>query len=105
MDYSPPGSSVHGILQARTMEWVALSFSRGLSRPIYIYIYSHTNIHFNLFVILKFSLSPYLPIYVSICLSVVVPSLARLLLLERDGEQGSGLSHSWLRFQLLRGTQ
>ena len=27
MDYSPPGSSVPGILQARTLEWVAISFS------------------------------------------------------------------------------
>ena len=33
MDYSPPGSSVHGILQARILEWVALSFS------LYVYIY------------------------------------------------------------------
>ena len=32
MDYSPPGSSVHGILQARTLEWVAISFSRGSSQ-------------------------------------------------------------------------
>ena len=31
MDYSPPGSSVHGILQARILEWVAISFSRGSS--------------------------------------------------------------------------
>ena len=30
---SPPGSSVHGILQARTLEWVATSFSRGPSQP------------------------------------------------------------------------
>ena len=29
MDYSPPGFSVHGIFQARTLEWVAVSFSRG----------------------------------------------------------------------------
>ena len=29
--YSPPGSSVHGILQARILEWVAISFSRGPS--------------------------------------------------------------------------
>ena len=29
---SPPGSSVHGILQARTREWVAMSSSRGTSR-------------------------------------------------------------------------
>ena len=33
MDCSPPGSSVHGILQARMLEWVAISFSRGSSRP------------------------------------------------------------------------
>ena len=31
MDYSPPGSSVHGILQARILEWVAISSSRGSS--------------------------------------------------------------------------
>ena len=31
MDYSPPGSSVHGIFQARVLEWVAISFSRGSS--------------------------------------------------------------------------
>ena len=29
MDRSPPGSSVHGIFQARELEWVAISFSRG----------------------------------------------------------------------------
>ena len=28
MDCSPPGSSVHGVLQARTLEWVAIPFSR-----------------------------------------------------------------------------
>ena len=33
IDYSPPGSSVHGILQARTLEWIAISFSRGSSPP------------------------------------------------------------------------
>ena len=32
VDYSPPCSSVHGILQARILEWVAISFSRGSSR-------------------------------------------------------------------------
>ena len=30
VDYSPSGSSVHGILQARILEWVAISFSRGI---------------------------------------------------------------------------
>ena len=33
MDYSLPGSSVHGILQARILEWVAVPFSRGSSQP------------------------------------------------------------------------
>ena len=31
MDCSPPGSSVHGILQARILEWVAIRFFRGYS--------------------------------------------------------------------------
>ena len=33
MDCSLPGSSVHGIFQARILEWVATSFSRGSSQP------------------------------------------------------------------------
>ena len=33
MDCSPPGPSVHGILQARILEWVAMLFSRESSRP------------------------------------------------------------------------
>ena len=32
VDYSPPGSSVHGILQARIMEWVAIPFSRNTQK-------------------------------------------------------------------------
>ena len=33
MDCSPPGSSVHGILQARILEWVVIPFSKGSSPP------------------------------------------------------------------------
>ena len=33
MDYSPPGSSVHGISQARILEWIAISFFRESSQP------------------------------------------------------------------------
>ena len=33
MDYSPPGSSVHEMLQARLLKWVAIPFSRGSSWP------------------------------------------------------------------------
>ena len=63
MDCSLPGSSVHGIFQARVLEWVAISFSRGPSQPKdrtwisciadrcftiwspYIYIHSHIYTH------------------------------------------------------------
>ena len=33
MDYSPPGSSVHGIFQARILKWAAISYSKGPSQP------------------------------------------------------------------------
>ena len=33
MDYSLPGSSTHGIFQARVLEWVVIAFSRGSSLP------------------------------------------------------------------------
>ena len=36
IDCSPPGSSVHGILQSRIVEWVAISFSRGSNKRSYI---------------------------------------------------------------------
>jgi len=37
MDYSPPGSSIHGILQARVLEWGAIAFSKILlDRAIYL---------------------------------------------------------------------
>ena len=32
MDYTTPGFSIHGILQARILEWVPIPFSRGSSR-------------------------------------------------------------------------
>ena len=42
---SPPGSSVHGILQARILEWVAMSFSRGSSQPRIFLGYAGLNLH------------------------------------------------------------
>ena len=33
VDYSMPGSSVHGIFQARVLEWIAISSSKGSSPP------------------------------------------------------------------------
>ena len=34
MEYSPPGSSVHGIFQARMLEWIAMPSSRGSSQSM-----------------------------------------------------------------------
>ena len=34
MDYSLPGSSIHGILVARVLEWVAFAFSEGLRQGL-----------------------------------------------------------------------
>ena len=44
LDCSPPGSSVHGILQERILEWVALPSSRGSSRPIQILNRNHLHL-------------------------------------------------------------
>ena len=46
MDCSPPGSSVHGILQARLLEWVAISSPRGSFPPtdwtlIFVFFFLH----------------------------------------------------------------
>ena len=49
VDCSPPDSSVHGILQARILEWVAISFSRGSSLPRdLIHVSRIAGRHFNL---------------------------------------------------------
>ena len=41
MDCSPPGFSVHGILQARTLEWVAISFSNAWKWKVKVKSLSH----------------------------------------------------------------
>ena len=43
MDCSPPGSSIHGILQARVLEWVAIAFSTGL--PVHHQLLEFTQTH------------------------------------------------------------
>ena len=43
MDCSLPGSSVHGIFQARGLEWVAIAFSGGYEKVILIFQGSHVN--------------------------------------------------------------
>ena len=61
MDCSPPGSSVHGIFQARILEWGAISFSRNATIALIYYamLEGHLtkfNAHDNLTVLLLLSL-------------------------------------------------
>ena len=44
IDGSPPGSSVHGILQARTLEWVAISFSNAWKWEVKVKLLSHVRL-------------------------------------------------------------
>ena len=41
MDFSLPGFSIHGIFQARVLEWVAIVFSIGLLRTIQFQLLQH----------------------------------------------------------------
>ena len=52
MDCSTPGSSVHGIFQARVLEWVAIAFS-----PIFLWLYAKYILY------LVFSLTTHFPLY------------------------------------------
>ena len=38
MDCGLPGSSVHGIFQARVLEWVAIAFSEAAGMPVYLHV-------------------------------------------------------------------
>ena len=86
MDCSLPGSSVHGILQARTLEWVAMPFSRGsfptqeLSLGLLhcrqiLYTHVHTNRHVfsHSFHYQSRCLIVYIELYVDCCSQQVGP--------------------------------
>ena len=40
MDCSPPGSSIHGIFQARVLEWGAIAFSMEILAEVFIIVFS-----------------------------------------------------------------
>ena len=66
MDYSPPGSSVHGLLQARILEWVAIPFSKGSSWPrnCCLQCLVHWQ-EFTIYASIEYMLVPYVQIYTS----------------------------------------
>ena len=62
VDCSPPGSSIHEISQARILEWIAISFSRGSSWPMGQNLYPCVGRQF------LYTESPGKPIYISVLL-------------------------------------
>ena len=69
MDSSPPGSSVHGILQARVLEWVAISFSNqhhSILKKKKIFFFLKTNI--------IVSFKEFYCVFLSQCLHYLSPS-------------------------------
>ena len=50
MDCSPPGSSIHGIFQARALEWVAIAFPAALEprQPQFTFLITHMGVQQNL---------------------------------------------------------
>ena len=46
MNCSLPGSSIHGIFQARVLEWVAIAFSKAIISNSYIHCFSHQHFIF-----------------------------------------------------------
>ena len=108
----PPGSSVHGILQARILEWAAISFSKTHTHThiciyicmcIYIYIYTHYYIllyiyihtHYYILLYIYILIIRILPIYnlvsitsvtsMSPCTDAIVNSVLSIYILRRPG--------------------
>ena len=49
MDYSLPGSSTHGIFQARVLEWVAIAFSMWVSYSLFDSIFTQKRTFFKIY--------------------------------------------------------
>ena len=66
MDCSLPGSSIHGIFQARVLEWGAIAFSMHTHTPTHthththIYIYTHTYVCTNIHICVYFNKSKFM---------------------------------------------
>ena len=116
MDYSPPGSSVHGISQARTLEWVAMSSSRGSSQPrdqthiSCIFSIGRQSLYhwaiwdflrvWTMYILVRFSLDKYF-FSAQLFIQVVIPNtceqmcLALLMLIKTTDLSPSVLIHGW----------
>ena len=92
MDYSLPGSSVHGILQARIFEWVAMPFSR------VIFLTQGLNLHLLHWQVDSLSLGPFGKPITQIFLIVSTSELIGIVYFLAPLSQGGLYSQSWLNF-------
>ena len=98
MDCRPPGFSVHGIFQARTLEWVAISFCRGSFQPrgrtciscIGRLILDYWAIREAVYI---YSSSYYFPLWLNRILSIVPCEIQFLLLFSHPAMSGSLQPH------------
>ena len=112
MDCSPPGPSVHGIFQARVLEWGAIAFSECPMRKILILLCfvdkarksnlpvmlqlvgDKTRIHTQIVTILTINLFPYTDIsYINFCIVLIHSTLNTTLLILSSYSRPSILSH------------
>ena len=69
MNCSLPGSSVHGIFQARVLEWVAIAFS-----GMYVYKCIHICIHTHIYMCVCIYIYKYTHTHIYICININSPS-------------------------------
>ena len=89
MDYSPQGSSVHGILQAKILEWVSIPFSREFSWPRDWNSVSHRGRFFTIWVTREAPSWSNGDLKKNLC--YFISFLCFFFLSERDMSHGSGL--------------
>ena len=100
MDCSPPGSSVHEILQATVLEWVAISFSRGSSRPRdWTQVSSTAGRFFTNWATIKLQISTFYCIFINKCFvllnKILGPPLGLKLNIQKTKIMASGPITSW----------
>ena len=93
MGYSLPGSSVHGVSQARILKWVAISFSRSFQprSPTHLSCVSCTGGFFTTVATWEALCVPELVIYVALCLSVPICKMRLAVGLPPPNEDAVGL--------------
>ena len=79
VDCSPPGSSVHGILQARMLEWVAIGQAAEVTRILPELLYTYTNKRLDVSIDTYIYIYIYIHTYIYVCAYIYIAKLHALL--------------------------